>query len=117
MTLQRGDVVLARVPHMAGTRGKKRPAVIQSDTYNAALRHAVVAEVTSNPRWTGDPACLFIDISTPEGQATGLHQNGSVSCLHLFTMSTGRLDSPVGKLSTAQMQQLDACLKVALGLP
>lgn len=33
MTHTRGDVILARVPHLAGTRGKKRPAVvIQSDT-------------------------------------------------------------------------------------
>src|SRR5439155_3590154 len=92
MTVQRGDIVLARVPHLAGTRGKKRPAVvIQADTYNATLNHVVVAEVTSNPRWVADPACLFIDISTPEGQATGLHQDGVVSCLHLVTMNADRL--------------------------
>jgi mRNA-degrading endonuclease toxin of MazEF toxin-antitoxin module len=52
MTITGGDVVLARVPHTAGTRGKKRPAVvIQANPYNATLRHVVVAEVTSNPRW------------------------------------------------------------------
>lgn len=28
MTLQRGDIVLTRVPHAWGDRGKKRPAVI-----------------------------------------------------------------------------------------
>jgi mRNA-degrading endonuclease toxin of MazEF toxin-antitoxin module len=56
MTVQRGDVVLARVPHTAGTRGKKRPAVvIQANGYNATLRHLVAAEVTSNPRWVSDP--------------------------------------------------------------
>jgi len=70
MTVKRGDVVLARVPHTAGARGKKRPAVVvQSDAYNAALRHVVVAEVTSNPRWLGDPACLAIDVSTSEGRS------------------------------------------------
>lgn len=84
MTVKRGDVVLTRVPHTAGSRGKKRPAiVIQGDAYNATLRHVVVAEDTSNPDWVGDPACLFIDIATAEGQATGLHQNGVVSCLYL----------------------------------
>jgi hypothetical protein len=31
MTLTRGDVVLARIPHMAGTCGEKRPAVIILD--------------------------------------------------------------------------------------
>ena len=118
MPVKRGDVVLARVPHIVGTRGKKRPAVvIQADAYNATLRHAVVAEVTSNPRWVSDPACLFIDIATPEGQVTGLHQSGSVSCLHLVTMSEDRLGPPIGTLSPGLLQQLDACLKVALGLP
>ena len=78
MTVKRGDVVLARVPHAAGTRGKKRPAVvIQSDAYNTALRHVVVAEVTSNPRWLGDPACLAIDVSTREGKASRLHSCGT----------------------------------------
>jgi mRNA-degrading endonuclease toxin of MazEF toxin-antitoxin module len=117
MTFQRGDVILARVPHAAGTRGKKRPAVIvQSDAYNTQLRHAVVAEVTSNPRWIGDPACVVIDLSTPEGQASGLHQDAVVSCFHLVTMSVDRLSPPIGKLSASLLQQLDAGLKVALGL-
>jgi mRNA-degrading endonuclease toxin of MazEF toxin-antitoxin module len=117
MTVQRGDVVLARVPHTAGTRGKKRPAVvIQADAYNATLRHVVVAEVTSNPRWVGDPAAVFIDIATPEGQATGLHQNGVVSGLPLVTMSADRLGAPIGNLSPALMQKLNDCLRVALDL-
>lgn len=118
MTLRRGDVVLARVPHTAGTRGKKRPAVVlQSDTYNAKLRHAVVAEVTSGQQWAGDPACLFIDVATTEGQATGLHKSGFVSCLHLVTMNTDRLGIPIGRLSPALLQQLNDCLKAALDLP
>lgn len=118
MTVKRGDVVLARVPHTAGARGKKRPAVvIQADAYNATLRHVVVAEVTSNPRWIGDPACLFVDIATPEGQVTGLHQNRVVSCLHLVTMNEDRLGFPIGNLSHALMHKLNDCLKVALELP
>jgi mRNA-degrading endonuclease toxin of MazEF toxin-antitoxin module len=118
MTVKRGDVVLARVPHTAGTRGKKRPAVvIQSDTYNAQLRHVIVAEMTSNPRWLGDPACVFIDVTTPEGQATGLHKNGVVSCLHRVTMSADRLDQLIGSLSPALLRQLDDSLKTALELP
>lgn len=95
MSLQKGDVVLARVPHTAGTRGKKRPAVVvQANAYNATLRHVVVAEATSNPRWSSDPACVLIDVATPEGQLTGLHKNGVVSCLHLVTMNADRLSQP-----------------------
>jgi len=118
MTVTRGDVVLARVPHSAGARGKKRPAVlIQANAYNATLRHVVVAEVTSNPRWLNDPACVFIDVTTPEGQATGLHKNGVVSCLHLITMNADRLGSRVGTLSPGLLQRMNDALKVALELP
>jgi mRNA-degrading endonuclease toxin of MazEF toxin-antitoxin module len=118
MTVQRGDVVLARVPHTAGTRGKKRPAVVvQADLYNATLRHVVVAEVTSNPRWLGDPACMAIDVSTPEGQATGLHKSGVVSGLHLVTMSADRLGVPIGRLSPGLLQRLNDALRTALAIP
>jgi mRNA-degrading endonuclease toxin of MazEF toxin-antitoxin module len=49
MKVRRGDVVLTRVPHAAGGRGKKRPAVaIQADKYNQSERHIIVAEITSN---------------------------------------------------------------------
>lgn len=118
MSVQRGDVVLARVPHTAGTRGKKRPAVvIQSNVYNASLRNVVVAEVTSHPRWHQDPACVFVDVTTSEGQVTGLHRSGAVSCLHLVTMSADWLSAPVGRLSLNLLHRLDDAIKVALGLP
>ncbi len=118
MIVKRGDVVLTRVPHASGGRGKKRPAVVvQADVYNATLRHAVVAEVTTNARWMADPACLPIDVSTPEGKATGLDRDAAVSCLHLAMMSEDRLGTPIGALSPALLSRLDACLKMALGLP
>ena len=86
--IARGDIRL----YQFAPPDKKRPAVvIQANAYNATLRHVVVAEVTSNPRWTSDPACVYIDVTTPEGQATGLHKNGVVSCLHLVTMNRKRI--------------------------
>jgi mRNA-degrading endonuclease toxin of MazEF toxin-antitoxin module len=73
MSLARGAVVLARFPHTAGGRGKKRPVVvIESDTYNQTIPHIVVAEVTSNLTNLNDPAHLHIEITTPDGAATGL---------------------------------------------
>jgi hypothetical protein len=64
--MNRGDVVLVRFPHPSGQRGKKRPAVvIQSDGYASTVRTVVVAEVTKNLTMKNDPACLFIDVSTP----------------------------------------------------
>lgn len=78
------------------------------------LRHVVVAEVTSLQRWTSDPACVYIDVTTPEGQLTGLHRNGVVSCLHLVTMSADRLSSRVGRLSPGLLKRMNEAIKIAL---
>jgi mRNA-degrading endonuclease toxin of MazEF toxin-antitoxin module len=85
--MNRGDVLLARFPHPSGGRGKKRPVVVvQADAYNRALRTLVVVEVTKNLILANDPACLFIDSGTPEGQATGVLQDSVVSCLLMATI-------------------------------
>jgi len=61
MNLQCGDVLKARFPHASGGRGKKRPVVVvQADIYNQRLRHAVVAQVTTNLNEKDAPAYLLI---------------------------------------------------------
>ena len=117
MNVTRGDVALTRFPHAAGTRGKRRPGVVvQADVYNAKVRHAVVAEITTNLAAANDAACLLIDVSTPDGQATGLTQNSVVGCLFLATVVEDRL-TRIGTMSPALLQRIDDCLKAALGLP
>ena len=116
--MNRGDVILVRFPHPSGLRGKKRPAVVvQSDAYAGAVSTLVVAEVTKNPTMANDPACLFVDATTPEGKAAGLLQNSVVSCLLLATVDVDRVAKVLGSLSVAMKQKLDDCLKAALGLP
>ena len=116
--MNRGDVLLARFPHSSGGRGRKRPVVVvQADAYNQTLRTLVVAEVTKNRQMANDPACLFIDASIPEGQATGVLQNSVVSCLLMATIKAELVDQVIGALSDAMKQKLNACLKAALGLP
>ena len=116
--MKRGDVVLVRFPHPSGQRGKKRPAVVvQSDAYAGTVRTVVVAEVTKNLTMKNDPACLFIDVSTPDGQATGLLVDSVVSSLVIDTVYVDTVAQVLGSLSTTLLQKLDACLKVGLGLP
>src|SRR5262249_54854477 len=99
-------------------RGKKRPAVVvQSDAYQQTVRTVVVAEVTKNLTLAGDPACLLIDVQTPEGQATGLARDSVVSCLLLATLDADRVSQVLGTLSAALRNKLNDCLKEALGLP
>ena len=115
--MNRGDVVLVRFPHPSGVRGKKRPAVVvQSDFYIGAIGTLVVAEVTKNMSLANDPSCLFSDISTPDGKATGLVRDSVVSCLLLVTVYADTVAQVLGKLSPAMKQKLDDCLKAALGL-
>lgn len=116
--MKRGDVVLVRFPHPSGLRGKKRPAVVvQSDSYTGNVGTIVVAEVTKNLTMAHDPACLLIEISTPEGQATGLVRDSVVSCLVLVTVYADAVAQTLGALSPSMMQKLDSSLKAALGLP
>lgn len=115
--MNRGDVVLVRFPHPSGARGKKRPAVIvQSDAYAGVVGTLVVAQVTKNPMMGGDPACLVIDVATPEGQATGLVRDSVVSCLVLVTVYVDAVAQVLGTLSPTMKQKLDDCLKAALAL-
>jgi mRNA-degrading endonuclease toxin of MazEF toxin-antitoxin module len=118
MKVSRGDVVMTPFPHSAGTRGKKRPVVVvQSDLYNVKARNIIVAEITTNLAAASDPAFLLIDISTPEGKASGLTQNSVIGCLFLATIAQSRISWPISKLPAAIMQKVDSCLKTALGLP
>jgi mRNA-degrading endonuclease toxin of MazEF toxin-antitoxin module len=116
--MHRGDVVLVRFPHPSGLRGKKRPAVVvQSDAYSGVLNTIIVAEVTKNLTMASDPACLFIDMTTPEGKATGLLRDSVVSCLVLVTVYADTVAQVLGSLSPTLIQRLNGCLRVAMGLP
>src|SRR5262245_47755649 len=116
--MNRGDVILVRFPHPSGVRGKKRPAVIvQSDAYAGTVSTLIVAEVTKNLTMANDPACLFIDTSTPEGRASGLVRDSVVSCLVLVTVYADTVAQVLGTLSPTMRRKLDDCLKASLGLP
>ena len=91
--------------------------VVQSDAYAAALGTVVVAEVTKNLTMASDPACLSIDMNTPDGSATGLVRDSVVSCLVLVTVYADAVDQVLGTLSPTLKRKLDDCLKAALGLP
>ena len=117
MKVQRGDVLKARFPHASGERGKKRPVVVvQADGYNHRLRHAVVVEITGNLADADDPACLFMDSSTPGARAAGLSRDCLISCYLLTLMSEDRLQERIGRLPPELQAKLDNCLKAALGL-
>jgi mRNA-degrading endonuclease toxin of MazEF toxin-antitoxin module len=105
------------LPARFGRAGQETPVVVvQADVYNQRLRHAVVAQVTTNLDEKDDPACLFIDPSTPAGQATGLDRECLVCCTLLSLMAEDRLKDKIGSLPAELLTQLDACVKAALAI-
>ena len=117
MMIERGHVINARFPHASGARGKKRPVVVvQANSYNTRLRHAVVVQLTTNLDDKADPACLLIEAGTPEGQAAGIIQDSLFSGYLISLMGEDRLHDVIGKLPDELMSKADLCLKVAMGI-
>jgi mRNA interferase MazF len=101
---------------VSGARGKKLPVVVvQTDVYHKRLRHAVVAQVTTNLEDKEAPVFL-LEAATPEGRAAGIVQDSLFSGYLLARLSEDRLQDVIGKLSDAAMQKVNACLKTALGI-
>jgi mRNA interferase MazF len=119
MNVQRGDVVMVDWVYSDRTGSKRRPAlVIQADVYNAVLDDTILALITSSARRrVGAATQLEIDISTLDGQQTGLSINSVVQCENLVTIDQQLILRIRGKLSAALMGKVDDCLKAALELP
>ena len=82
MNVQRAEVVMVNFPFHDTSHSKPRPAVvIQSDADNRRLGTAIVAMITKSTRLVGrEPRHVFIDLATPDGQASGLWMNSVVNC-------------------------------------
>src|SRR4051794_32471456 len=119
MKVQRGDVVLVDHPFSDASGHKVRPAlVVQSDVRNAMLINTILAMITRNVSRVGtDPTQVLVDVSTPDGQQSGLLTTSAVTCGNLFTVHEDRINKKLGALSAALMQRVDDALKAALGLP
>jgi len=116
--MKRGDVVLLDYPYADGSGSKVRPVlIVQNDRDNQRLSNTIVALITKNVSRVHEPTQLLIDISTPEGQQSGLNQTSAVTCGNLFTVAQTKVRRVVGSLSPAMMTRIDVCLKGALELP
>ena len=114
----RGDVVLVDYPFSSGDGFKRRPAlVVPNDRDNARLTNTIIAMITSHRDRVYESTQLFIEISTPEGQRSGLRQDSAVICTNLFTIEKRLVRQRIGALSGNLMFGIDACLKAALKLP
>ena len=115
--MRRGDVVLIEFPYVDGRRGKNRPAlIVQHDRENVRLTNTVVAMISGNLRHVANPTQLLVDPTTPEGRDSGLHGPSAIKCCNLFTVAQQDVLKVLGRLTGPLMQNVDECLKAALGL-
>jgi mRNA interferase MazF len=118
MPIRRGDVILAFVSNVGSPGGKLRPAlIVQSDHNNTRLNETIVAAITSNISRVHEPTQLPIEVTTPDGAASGLLHDSAVRCERLHTIPQTDIRRVIGSLSSSLMQQIDNCLKAALGIP
>ncbi len=118
MKVHRGEIVLIDFPYSDQSGRKVRPAlVVQSDVLNQYIDDTILAVITSSSRRrVGSSSQYFIDLSTEEGIQTGLHMNSIVQCENLVTQDQDLILQVIGSLSDSAMQQIDDCLKSALGI-
>jgi|SRR6185437_16170 len=116
---RRGEIVILDVPYSDRTGSKVRPAlIIQADVYNQKLTQTVIAIITSSHRRiVGAKTQLFIDVTTTDGQKTGLRSDSVIQCNHLVTINQATIHNTIGRLSGSLMLQIDQCLKESLGIP
>ena len=119
MSVARGDVVILDFPQAPRRPPKRRPAVVvQSDHNNGRLTNSIFAMVTSNIRLAAtEPAQVLIDVTTPDGERTGLSTTSAVKCENLHTLPEAAVLRTIGQLSPMLMRQVDDALKASLDLP
>ena len=117
MNVRRRDVVLVDFPFPAGGGSKVRPAlVVQKDRDNARLPNTIIVQITGNIQRAHEPTQVLVDVSTLDGQQTGLQFTSVVNCLNIVTLDKKLILRKLGEASAVLMQPVEQALKAALEL-
>jgi mRNA interferase MazF len=108
--VRRGDIVTAVIP---GAYGKPRPAVVvQRDALSDHLGSTVVCPLTSDLRFATD---FRVDVEpSPE---SGLRLPSRVMVDKVQALPTEKVGAVIGRLTSAELQDLNRALMVVLDLP
>ena len=111
---KRGDVVLMLFPHSDLRTAKTRPAlVVQADNLQTGLPQVIVAMITSQMLRAQHQSRVIVQLSTLEGQQSGLLTDSVVMTDNLATVAETEIDRSIG---TLPMGHVDAALRHTLGL-
>lgn len=110
MPYSRGDVVLVLFPDANLRTAKRRPAlVIQADNLSTGLPQTIVAMITSNLARAGHPSRVLVQITTLEGQQTGLLSDSVIMTDNLVTVLDTEIARSIGVW--LDMSSVDAALR------
>jgi mRNA interferase MazF len=117
MSARRGDVVLLQAPFTRGPGAKTRPMlVVQNDANNVRMANTILVFITTNLSRASEPTQVLIDVSTPDGQQSGIRRTSVVSCENVLTVQQSDVLQTIGRLPDAIMRRVDDALKQSLGL-
>ena len=101
-------------PHSDLRTAKTRPAlVVQADNLETGLPQIIVAMITSRMLRAQHQSRVIVQLSTPEGQQSGLLADSVIMTDNLATVAETEIDRIIGKLL---MGNVDAALRHTLGL-
>jgi mRNA interferase MazF len=111
LTCRRGEVWMANFNPGRGSEQKGiRPAlVIQNDIGNQYAATTIVAAITT--RIKNYPVTVALD-----SQEAGLRQRSMINLAQVLTLDKTRLTKKLGAISAARVKEVDAALRISLGL-
>lgn len=114
--MKRGDVVTVDFS-LYDPADKVRPGlIVQNDRDNMRMTKTIVALISTNLRRADEDTQYPIRNSHPDFGASGLYRGSAFNCSNLYTVRQSDISRVIGSLSPATMDEIDACLKAALGL-
>jgi mRNA-degrading endonuclease toxin of MazEF toxin-antitoxin module len=112
--MNRGEVVEVDWPFSDRTGSKGRPAiVVQADFLNGLIDDTVLVQITGTRH--GLPG-TEVEIDPSVETTSGLTKVCYACCTNVLTLDQSLILRTVGVLSDAVLQQVEACLKIVLGI-
>ncbi len=110
---QRGDIYYANLTPVVGSeQGGIRPVlVVQNNIGNSHSSTVIVAAITGYVKGKHQPTHVQL-----KGAACGLFRDSTVLLEQIRTLDRSRLDEYMGSVGKDKMAEIDAALKVSVGL-
>jgi mRNA interferase MazF len=114
MSCKQGDLVSVWFPDSNLLTVKKRPGIVlQKDNLNTGLDQLIIGMVTTNLARRRHGCRIFVDITTPLGQATGLISNTVIMSDNMATVLSSEIHRKLGTYT--DLDALKTAIKFTFG--